>query len=79
MGSEIMKDLKIAFTENASWTTSVVDNLGKDDFKALETLFLCDNEITDKGYINQRGVLENRAGEVERLYAETPDDEIIQL
>jgi feruloyl-CoA synthase len=37
------------------------------------------NEITDKGYINQRAVLENRAGEVERLYAETPDDEIIQL
>lgn len=37
------------------------------------------NEITDKGYINQRAVLENRSGDVERLYAGTPDEEIIQL
>ena len=27
------------------------------------------NEITDKGYINQRAVLEHRATQVERLYA----------
>ena len=27
------------------------------------------NEITDKGYINQRAVLEKRAALVERLYA----------
>jgi feruloyl-CoA synthase len=37
------------------------------------------NEITDKGYINQRAVLENRVGEVARLYAEAPDDGVIQL
>lgn len=37
------------------------------------------NEITDKGYINQRAVLENRGGEVGRLYAETPDADIIVL
>jgi feruloyl-CoA synthase len=29
-----------------------------------------DNEITDKGYLNQRAVLERRAAEVERLYEE---------
>jgi feruloyl-CoA synthase len=34
-------------------------------------------EITDKGYINQRMVLELRAAEVEKLYSET--DEIIRL
>ncbi len=31
------------------------------------------NEITDKGYINQRAVLERRAALVERLYAGGPD------
>jgi feruloyl-CoA synthase len=32
------------------------------------------SEITDKGYINQRAVIERRAAEVERLYAaEDPD------
>jgi feruloyl-CoA synthase len=37
------------------------------------------NEITDKGYINQRAVLEMRADAVARLYAETPDEDIILL
>jgi feruloyl-CoA synthase len=36
-----------------------------------------ENEITDKGYINQRRVLERRAADVERLHAATPDDEVI--
>jgi feruloyl-CoA synthase len=27
------------------------------------------NEITDKGYMNQRAVLERRAAEVQKLYA----------
>jgi feruloyl-CoA synthase len=31
------------------------------------------NEITDKGYINQRAVLERRAALVERLYSNSPD------
>jgi feruloyl-CoA synthase len=35
------------------------------------------NEITDKGYINQRAVLERRAADVERLYAEPPDAAVI--
>jgi len=34
-------------------------------------------EITDKRYINQSAALERRADLVERLYAETPDAEII--
>ena len=37
------------------------------------------NERTDKGYINQRAGLERRAALVERLYAETPDDEVVVL
>jgi feruloyl-CoA synthase len=36
-----------------------------------------DNEITDKGYVNQRAVLERRFQLVERLHAATPDPEII--
>jgi len=36
------------------------------------------NEITDKGYINQRAVLENRADQVARLYGDT-DPDVIEL
>ncbi len=37
------------------------------------------NEITDKGYINQRLALERRAAEVARLYAEVPDADVIVI
>ena len=37
------------------------------------------NEITDKGYINQRAVLEARNTEVERLYAVNPNPDVIRL
>src|SRR6195952_5176287 len=37
------------------------------------------NELTDKGYINQRAGLERRAALVERLYAEHPDEDVIIL
>jgi feruloyl-CoA synthase len=37
------------------------------------------NEITDKGYINQRAVLERRAALVERLYANPADPEVIAV
>jgi feruloyl-CoA synthase len=36
-------------------------------------------EITDKGYINQRAVLERRAEIVRRLYTEPPDECVITL
>jgi feruloyl-CoA synthase len=36
-----------------------------------------DNEITEKGYVNQRAVLERRSELVDRLYAEVPDSEVI--
>jgi feruloyl-CoA synthase len=35
------------------------------------------NEITDKGYINQRAVLERRADLVQRLFADPPGPEVI--
>jgi feruloyl-CoA synthase len=34
-------------------------------------------EITDKGYLNQRAILERRAALVERLYAEPPPDDVV--
>jgi feruloyl-CoA synthase len=37
------------------------------------------NELTDKGYINQRAGLERRAALVERLYAEHPDPDVMVL
>jgi feruloyl-CoA synthase len=35
------------------------------------------NEITDKGYVNQRLALERRAKDVERLFAAQPDEDVI--
>jgi feruloyl-CoA synthase len=35
------------------------------------------NEITDKGYINQRLALERRAADVARLFAMQPDPDVI--
>jgi feruloyl-CoA synthase len=37
------------------------------------------NELTDKGYINQRAGLERRAALVERLYVDPPADDVIVL
>ena len=37
------------------------------------------NEITDKGYINQRATLERRSALVERLYGEPPAHDVIVL
>jgi feruloyl-CoA synthase len=36
-------------------------------------------ELTDKGYVNQRAVLNRRAAEVAALYAEPPDPRVIRL
>lgn len=36
-------------------------------------------EITDKGYINQRAVLERRSDAVERLYQDPPADDVIAV
>jgi feruloyl-CoA synthase len=37
------------------------------------------NELTDKGYINQRAGLERRAALVERLYADPPGEDVMVL
>jgi feruloyl-CoA synthase len=37
------------------------------------------NEMTDKGYVNQRAGLERRAAWVERLYAATPGEDVIVI
>lgn len=37
------------------------------------------HEISDKGTINRRAVIDRRASEVERLYADAPDEGVMQL
>jgi feruloyl-CoA synthase len=37
------------------------------------------NEITDKGYVNQRAVLEGRATLVQRLYADIPQSDVVVI
>jgi feruloyl-CoA synthase len=38
-----------------------------------------DNEITDKGYLNQRAVLAKRAAAIEKLHADLPGPEVILI
>jgi feruloyl-CoA synthase len=40
-------------------------------------LLIDKGEVTDKGSINQRAVLENRKDLIERIYAAAPDDDVI--
>ncbi|WP_341896395.1 feruloyl-CoA synthase [Ferrovibrio terrae] len=54
-------------------------------FKVRRVLLLSEppsidaNEITDKGYINQRATLERRHADVMRLYADPPDADVIAV
>jgi feruloyl-CoA synthase len=59
-------------------------NTGAGSAARIERLLLLDEppsidagEITDKGYINQRAVLERRAGLVDRLFADPPGEDVI--
>jgi feruloyl-CoA synthase len=59
-------------------------NSGEGSARRIERLLVLDEppnmdagEITDKGYVNQRAVLERRAAEVARLYADPPDPDVI--
>jgi feruloyl-CoA synthase len=45
----------------------------------LEPPSIDGNELTDKGYINQRAALERRANLVETLYADPPDASVIVI
>jgi feruloyl-CoA synthase len=45
----------------------------------LEPASIDANEMTDKGYINQRAVLDHRRAIVERLYAVESDPDVILL
>ena len=36
-------------------------------------------EITDKAYVNQRAVLKNRSEQVERLYWNEPNQDVIRV
>ena len=42
-----------------------------------DPLSLDEGETTDKGYTNQRRVLQRRAAEVDRLFADVPDDGVL--
>jgi feruloyl-CoA synthase len=61
-------------------------NKGRSSSQCIERVLILDgapsidaNEITDKGYVNQRLVLERRKADVERLYADAPDDGVIVI
>jgi feruloyl-CoA synthase len=75
-----VKDLSSAHVkENLSRTLAVLSNEGGSSMHPTRLLVMTEppqidaGEITDKGYINQRAVLERRAALVDALYANSPD------
>ena len=60
--------------ENTASSVRIARALVRDSMPSIAA-----NEITDKGYINQRAVLEARATMVTRLFADNPDERVIVL
>jgi feruloyl-CoA synthase len=68
---QLLRDLKASSTGSSN---RVVRLTLLTDLPRLDA-----HEITDKGSINQRAVLENRAQLVEELYQATPSSAVIKL
>ncbi|MGE0152445.1 MAG: feruloyl-CoA synthase [Reyranellaceae bacterium] len=68
------KGLRAHNKENTASSVRIARVLMLDSMPSIDA-----NEITDKGYINQRAVLEARAAAVERLFAARPDTAVIVL
>ncbi len=62
------KGLRAYNKENTASSVRIARVLVLDSMPSIDA-----NEITDKGYINQRAVLEARADQVARLFAASPD------
>ena len=80
----LMKHSKIIAHLRAQLTAYNLENCGSSTTVARIILVseepsIDANEITDKGYINQRAVLERRVATVNRLYADKPNDDVIIL
>ncbi len=60
--------------ENTASSVRIARALVLDSMPSIDA-----NEITDKGYINQRAVLEARASAVARLFADSPDSGVVVL
>ncbi len=75
--AELARDAKLRQALAAGLAAYNRDNPGSSN-RVARVLLLANapdidaNEITDKGYINQRAVLERRQAEVERLYSDDP-------
>jgi len=72
--SALEKGLRTYNKENTASSVRIARALVLDSMPSIDA-----NEITDKGYINQRAVLEARAAQVARLLAKEPDSAVIVL
>ncbi|MBA3547931.1 MAG: feruloyl-CoA synthase, partial [Nannocystis sp.] len=72
--AEVIAALESYNTEHAGSSRRIGRALLLVDPPALDA-----GEITDKGYINQRAVLRQRAALVAKLYAEPPSDDVLVL
>jgi feruloyl-CoA synthase len=68
------KGLRAHNKENTASSVRIARALVLDSMPSIDA-----NEITDKGYINQRAVLEARAAAVARLFGDEPDVGVIRL
>ena len=74
----VREHVKRALTEFNARQTGLSQRVGR-VLLLRESPSIDANEITDKGYINQRLALERRADEVERLFAATPGSDVIVI
>ena len=70
----LRKDLRQFNHDNPASSTRVARILLMKDPPSIDA-----EEITDKGYVNQRAALENRHALVERLFADPPSDEVVLI
>jgi feruloyl-CoA synthase len=72
--AKIAEGLRAHNRENAASSARIARAMILDEAPSIDG-----GEITDKGYINQRAMLTRRARDVARLYAATPDDDVIRV
>ena len=74
--ASVLADPRVRQRVTAMLRTMIADADGSSPVRALllsEPLSSDGNEITDKGYVNQRAVLERRSAVVDRLYTAAPE------
>ena len=83
--ADVVKHPKVLACFKEGLRTHNAASVGASSRRIARAMFLVEppsidgNELTDKGYINQRAGLERRSAQVAQLYADHPDADVIVL